>query len=66
MTEKQIQEWIAYIERATGNPELAHIHEDNLRREFIQYIAEDYEGSLARKARLILVTEDIDFPRWTA
>ena len=40
---------------------MVHIHEDNLRREFIQHIAEDYEGSLARKAKLIFSTEEIDF-----
>jgi len=66
MTKKEIVRMIQEIQdMANDDAESAHILEDNLREDFIKYIAKrkDYLG---KKARLILTTNNIDFARWCA
>jgi len=65
MTKKEIVRMIQEIQDMANDAESAHILEDNLREDFIKYIAKrkDYLG---KKARLILTTNNIDFARWCA
>jgi len=70
MSNDEINQRIEAIrELATrGDSEVAHIREDELREQFIIYVAtlEETLPSLAAKAKLILSTNDIDFERWYA
>lgn len=65
---EQIEMRVKDIEDVSGDPEVAHGLEDRLREDFIKYVASlsDHLPQLAEKARLVLTTSDIDFPRWTA
>lgn len=47
-----------------GDDEAAHALEDDLMREFIEYIAFIGFVELSEKARLILTTAKLDFQRW--
>lgn len=66
MTEREIRQRIEKIKKVRGDAEKAHGEEDQLRWEFITYVAETYMGSLATKARLVLSTSKIRFGRWDA
>ena len=66
MTKKEIVRMIQEIQdMANDDAESAHILEDNLREDFIKYIAKR-KDCLGKKARLILTTNNIDFARWCA
>lgn len=69
MTTEEIQLKIENIRNISHDDESAHNEEDNLREEFIRYVAEGHETnmpSLAAKAKLILTTNAIRFNRWCA
>lgn len=63
MDEKYILEKIEEIKAMAGDDENAHILEDILYADFIEYISKR-EDHLGKKARLILTTNDIKFARW--
>lgn len=62
----EIKQRVQRIEQAKGDCECAHGMEDQLMQDFIRYIAENAPRGLARMAREVLKTEDIDFPRYCA
>ena len=66
MTEAEIKKRSKEIEGKRDDPEVAHDLEDLLYSDFIYYVAQTSTSSLQRKARLILQTQEIQFPRWTA
>lgn len=62
--EKKIQE----IKNCTSDPEKAHSLEDDLYHEFIRELSKgvvEY-NSILEKAKMILSTEKLEFPRWCA
>ena len=61
MANKMVQE----IKDSTGDPEQAHSLEDGLRDYFIRLLSlrTDQIGGIAK---VILSTNEIDFPRWCA
>lgn len=61
-----IRDCVASIEAMRGDPESAHGHEDQLRAEFIGWIARNSYSELAEMAREVLKTDAMDFPRWYA
>ncbi len=66
MITEEIQKRIAVIKDSEWDYEVAHGLEDKLREDFIRYVATLEIPTLAEKAKLILSTEDIDFPRYCA
>lgn len=68
MTIEKINERLRNIEAIKGDPEMAHIGEDELHQEFIAYVADlgVHLPDLAAKAKLILKTNEIKFARWYA
>jgi len=65
MKKKDIVKAVEYIKAIADDDESAHGAEDDLREDFIEYIA-TRKDSLGEKARLILSTNKIDFARWCA
>ena len=73
MTEEEIIERLNKI-RGLGegndkyhyDPEFAHDEEDKLYHDFVKYISTLNNHSLSRKAKMILQSQKIDFPRWCA
>ena len=65
MTKKEIQRRIDSIIDVIDDDEVAHCEEDDLRKDFIEYIAKR-KDSLGKKARLILTTNELNFARWCA
>ena len=63
---KEIERRIEEIGVKSGDYEAAHELEDTLYADFIRYIAKSKGRSLQKKARLILKTESMDFPRYTS
>ena len=54
------------FEIAQKDPETAHILEDNLYKEFIEYVANGGTDNLVEKAKLILVSQELLTTRWYA
>lgn len=65
MTLKQIEERVERIRRMAGDDEAAHSEEDELRHDFIEYVA-SLPIPLAKKAWAVLETSGIRFARWCA
>ena len=65
MTLEEIKRRIERIKEKKHDNEMAHVHEDALREDFIKHIAKrkDKIGGLARE---ILKTNKINFSRWCA
>lgn len=67
---EEINRRVAEIDARKADPETAHALEDDLYREFVEYVASLLDlnpyHSLAQKAQCILQTQSIEFPRWTA
>lgn len=63
MTLQQIQDRLKAIEDAARDPEKAHIMEDMLQLDFIAYVA-TLRIPVALKAKEVLKSSEIDFPRW--
>ena len=66
MTIKDVQYRVDGIRAINGDDEAAHSMEDDLMRDFIQYVADTATPSLAEKARVVLSTSEINFNRWCA
>lgn len=66
MTIEEIRKRIAEIDSMSGDPEMAHGMEDDLRADFIKYIAKNGHDPFAAMASEILKTDDMNFPRWYA
>lgn len=68
MTIKQIEEALIEIEELSHDNEDAHIMEDELYSSFIDYVSDlkRSDKDLAKKAKLILTSKDIDFERYYA
>ena len=67
MTIEEIKKRVERIKAMAGDDESAHGAEDQLRAEFIEYVASLTElPSLSAKAQIIQSTQDIDFARWCA
>jgi len=68
MTIEKINERLQNIEAIKGDPEMAHVGQDELHQEFIAYVAdlEAHLPELAAKAKLVLKTNEINFARWYA
>ncbi len=68
MTRKEVEliiDEVRYFARL-GDAEAAHATEDALRRDFIKWVSEGEATNAQEIARMILSTDDIDFPRWCA
>ena len=52
------------FEIAQEDPETAHILEDDLYKEFIEYVANGGTDNLVEKAKLILVSQELLTTRW--
>ena len=63
---EKIKEKVAYIDSIKNDDEAAHSIEDQLRHDFILYIANFGPKDLSEMAREILKTEEIDFRKWCA
>jgi hypothetical protein len=61
-----IRKRVAAIEAMKGDDELAHGAEDDLREEFIRFIAAGPDRALGEMAAEVLKTEKISFFRWCA
>jgi hypothetical protein len=59
---QEIEQRVVEIQRERHDEERAHGLEDDLYREFIAYVA-TLESPIAAKARLVLSTKQIQFPR---
>jgi hypothetical protein len=58
---------VEQIKSVAADPEVAHSLEDKLCYEFIAHVAETAAtGELQQMAHVILLTQDVDFPRWYA
>ena len=76
MTLEQIKTRIAYIEASKDDDATAHRAEDELHKEFIDYVrttsmdplgyGELKDRQLSEKAALVLSTNNINFARWYA
>ena len=68
MTHAEITKRLRQIAKASNNdPERAHLIEDALFFDFIQYVAQaDNSPAMRELAALVLTADDIDFPRWCA
>lgn len=65
MTTKEIQKRLDLINSLARDPEAAHCEEDGLYYEFIVGLSNE-NTDLGRKAKLVLETRKIKFPRWCA
>ena len=67
MTLEHIKTRIAHIKSTRDDDEHAHCEEDQLRKEFIDYVrVAPNDPQLAEKAALVLSTTNLDFARWCA
>ena len=67
MTKPEIVQRVNEIREHADDDEKAHRMEDDLRRDFILFIAEVYRHSpIGAMAGEVLRSEDIDFARWCA
>lgn len=68
MTLEEIKDRVEKIRAERYDDESAHADEDELREDFIEYIAslEGVDGQLSEKAHAVLSTNDIKFSRWYA
>jgi hypothetical protein len=67
MSTDAIKILIQQIRDVSGDDESAHGMEDNLRTQFLAYVATDpNDDDLGEKAKLILSTNEIEFERWCA
>ena len=68
MNIQEIQEKVQHIRDIAGDDEMAHVEEDDLRAEFIRYVASSRHASaeLREMANEVLKTEQIEFGRWCA
>lgn len=64
---EEIKKRVAQIKRMKADDEAAHSAEDQLRADFIAYVASlEMLPSLSEKAKLVMTTEKINFARWCA
>lgn len=61
-----IKHCVETIKSAQGDCEFAHGMEDELRKQFIQHVADGDFGELSVMAKEVLKTLDLDFPRYCA
>lgn len=68
LTPDAIRDRLAEIKAISGDPEAAHVREDQLREDVLRAIAtgEVRRKDAAEMARLALTTDDISFDRWYA
>lgn len=68
MTTEEIQKRVIEIQEIARDDEAAHAREDELRDDFIAYVASlsKQHPGLAKKAKLVLSTSDIELSRWCA
>jgi len=67
MTRDDINKRVQMIADSKGDYEVAHGLEDGLRDDFIAYIASlDLLPALAEKAKIVLSTNAMEFPRYCA
>ena len=65
MTRDEIRSRVEEIKHSSGDVEIAHSMEDNLREDLLRYIA-SREGEYQGLAQEVLMTNQISFPRWCA
>lgn len=66
MTLEEIFAKVEYIREISDDNECAHAEEDELRENFIKYVATLDIPSLAEKAKAVLKTNELNFERWYA
>ncbi len=66
MTRNDAERRVEEIRALAGDADAAHTAEDALRRDFIKWVSEGEATNAQEIARMILSTDDIDFPRWCA
>jgi hypothetical protein len=63
----EIHRRVADIADMNGDDEAQHSMEDDLRQDFIRYVADLSDNSItSAMARAVLQTSDMDFARWCA
>ena len=65
MTVEEIKFYVKQVEEEKDDPEIAHAIEDYLYLHFVHYVAQVSTGDLREKAKLVLQTQNVEFPRWT-
>lgn len=65
MSIEEIETRLARIRDCADDPETAHAIEDSLHQGFIEYVA-SLEIPIAKKAKRVLESRKIEFPRWCA
>jgi hypothetical protein len=66
MTKQHIRDRIAEIELVRSDNEVAHIREDKLYYEFVEYVGRTDRGKLGELARELMEVRKLDFARWHA
>ena len=61
---QDIKDNLNYLNDIKDDNESAHGFEDSMYVAFVQYIADEYKGELAKMAKELLKSHDIDFARW--
>ncbi|MCK5016933.1 MAG: hypothetical protein KAS32_07655 [Candidatus Peribacteraceae bacterium] len=65
MTIKEAKNRIEHLKEIAGDDEAAHIEEDDLRDDFILYVAKR-KDRIGKIAKIILTSEEVQFSRWCA
>lgn len=66
LTIEQVQAGVDHIASVTGDPEVAHSHEDDLYELVLQAIADGSVDDPPALAKCALQTKSLKFPRWCA
>jgi len=66
MTIQDVRDRLGKIEKASNEPESAHLEEDGLWMAVLGAIAQGSAEDPVEMARLALTSDDMDFPRWYA
>ena len=65
MKVKEAKARIEHLKEISGDDEAAHIEEDDLRDDFIIFVAKR-KDRIGKIAKIILTSEDVSFSRWCA
>jgi hypothetical protein len=66
ITEHDVRACVRHIRRLAGDPELAHVHEDEMRDVVLRKIAASTAVNPGACAKAARESGDLDFPRWYA
>jgi len=66
MTKQHIRDRVAEIQLVQSDDEVAHIKEDELYYEFVEYVGRTDRGKYGGLARELMEVRKLDFARWHA